>query len=93
MVSALACTVMLITSYGGMILPVKATEQTAYCGHEEHQHSQECYEKRLICGHEETTGEPMMKAVSRSPRDRSAARKQAKAVIPTGSPAMRPGMY
>ena len=58
MVSALACTVMLITSYGGMILPVKATEQTAYCGHEEHQHSQECYEKRLICGHEETTGEP-----------------------------------
>lgn len=57
-VSALACTVMLITSYGGMILPVKATEQTAYCGHEEHQHSQECYEKRLICGHEETTGEP-----------------------------------
>ena len=58
MVSALACTAMLITSYGGMILPVKATEQTAYCGHEEHQHSQECYEKRLICGHEETTGEP-----------------------------------
>ena len=58
MVSALACMVMLITSYGGMILPVKATEQTAYCGHEEHQHSQECYEKRLICGHEETTGEP-----------------------------------
>lgn len=57
-VSALACMVMLITSYGGMILPVKATEQTAYCGHEEHQHSQECYEKRLICGHEETTGEP-----------------------------------
>ena len=57
-VSALACTVMLITSYGGMILPVKATEQTAYCGHEEHQHSQECYEKRLICGHEETSGEP-----------------------------------
>ena len=57
-VSALACTVMLITSYGGMILPVKAIEQTAYCGHEEHQHSQECYEKRLICGHEETTGEP-----------------------------------
>ena len=56
-VSALACTVMLITSYGGMILPVKATEQTAYCGHEEHQHSQECYEKRLICGHEETSGE------------------------------------
>ena len=57
-VSALACTVMLITSYGGMILPVKAAEQTAYCGHEEHRHSQECYEKRLICGHEETTGEP-----------------------------------
>ena len=57
-VSALACTVMFITPYGGMILPVKATEQTAYCGHEEHQHSQECYEKRLICGHEETTGEP-----------------------------------
>ncbi len=57
-VSALACMVMLITSYGGMILPVKAIEQTAYCGHEEHQHSQECYEKRLICGHEETTGEP-----------------------------------
>ena len=57
-VSALACMVVLITSYGGMILPVKAIEQTAYCGHEEHQHSQECYEKRLICGHEETTGEP-----------------------------------
>ena len=52
-VSALACVVVFCTTYA-LILPVITAEQTSYCGIKEHQHSDACYEMRLICGHNET---------------------------------------
>ena len=55
-ISGLACIVIFVTTYL-MILPALTLEQTAYCGFQEHQHEESCYERRLICGHEETSGE------------------------------------
>ena len=51
-VSALACVVVFVTTYM-MILPAVTLEQTAYCGCEEHQHGDACYEETLICGESE----------------------------------------
>lgn len=48
-VSALACVVVFVTTYM-LILPAVTLEQTAYCGCEEHQHGDACYEETLICG-------------------------------------------
>ena len=36
-----------------LILPAVTLEQTAYCGCEEHQHGDACYEETLICGESE----------------------------------------
>ena len=52
-VSALACVVVFVTTYM-LILPAVTLEQTAYCGCEEHQHGDACYEETLICGYGET---------------------------------------
>lgn len=52
-VSVLACVVVFCTTYM-LILPAITMETTTYCGYEMHQHSQECYEKVLICSQEET---------------------------------------
>ena len=46
-VSALACVVVFVTTYM-LILPAVTLEQTAYCGCEEHQHGDACYEETLI---------------------------------------------
>ena len=51
-VSALACVVVFVTTYM-LILPAVTLEQTAYCGCEEHQHGDACYEETLICGESE----------------------------------------
>ena len=51
-VSALACVVVFVTTYM-LILPAVTFEQTAYCGCEEHQHGDACYEETLICGESE----------------------------------------
>lgn len=54
-VSILACVVVFCTVYA-LILPAVTMEKTAYCGKEEHTHTEECYEKQLICGKEEGEG-------------------------------------
>lgn len=51
-VGALACVVVFCTTYA-LILPAITMEQTAYCGMEDHVHTAECYERRLICGFDE----------------------------------------
>lgn len=56
-VGCLACMVVFITTYM-LILPAITMEKTAYCGQEEHTHSDACYETRLVCGKEETTETP-----------------------------------
>ena len=48
----LACVVVFCVTYA-LILPAITMEKKSYCGYEEHQHSEECYEKELICGQEE----------------------------------------
>ncbi len=53
-VSILACMVVFCTTYA-LILPALTMENhNTYCGIEEHQHSLECYEKKLICGQNES---------------------------------------
>lgn len=51
-VGSLACVVVFITTYM-LILPAITMEQTTYCGYEEHQHGEGCFEKQLICGYPE----------------------------------------
>ena len=53
-VTALSCVVVFCTTYA-LILPAITLENTAYCGHEEHTHSEECYQVLLTC--EETDKE------------------------------------
>lgn len=48
-----ACVVVFCTTYA-LILPAITLEKTAYCGYEEHVHSDACYTRTLICGLEET---------------------------------------
>lgn len=54
-VSILACIVVFCTVYA-LILPALTAEGTPHCGIEEHTHTDECYENRLICGKEEDEG-------------------------------------
>ena len=54
-VSILACIVVFCTVYA-LILPALTAEGTPHCGIEEHTHTEECYENRLICGKEEGEG-------------------------------------
>ena len=51
-VTVLACVVVFCTTYA-LILPALTMTSDAYCGKEAHQHSNECYERVLICGQEE----------------------------------------
>ena len=53
-VTALSCVVVFCTTYA-LILPAITLENTAYCGYEEHTHSEECYQMLLTC--EETDKE------------------------------------
>ena len=52
---SIAAVVVFVTTYA-MILPAITLEKTAVCGIEEHQHSDSCYEERLVCGQEESGG-------------------------------------
>lgn len=52
-VTVLACVVVFCTTYA-LILPALTMTGDTYCGKEAHQHSDECYEKVLVCGLEET---------------------------------------
>lgn len=54
-VSILACMVVFCTVYA-LILPALTAEGTPHCGKEEHTHTEDCYEKKLICGKEEGEG-------------------------------------
>ena len=49
---AVACVVVFITTYA-LILPAITMEKHVACGIPEHQHSEECYEERLVCGLDE----------------------------------------
>lgn len=54
-VIVLACIAVFFTAYS-VTKPAVTLEQTAFCGKEEHVHTEECYEQRLICQtHEHTT--------------------------------------
>lgn len=53
-VGILACIVVFCTTYA-LILPAITMENTPYCGKEEHQHTEDCYSQKLICGKEEST--------------------------------------
>ncbi len=53
-IGVLACFVVLCTAYGLLLPAITLSDQT-YCGKEEHTHSEECYEKKLICGIEAGT--------------------------------------
>ena len=54
-VSVFSAIVVFVTTYA-LILPAITLESNAACGIEEHQHSDECYEVRLICDLEESDG-------------------------------------
>ena len=61
-VAVLACVVVFCTTYA-LILPAITLSEDTYCGKEEHTHTEECYELRLICGYDaeqlpETEPEP-----------------------------------
>ena len=54
-VSVVAAVVVFITTYA-LVLPAITMEQNAPCGIEEHQHTDSCYEERLVCGIPEDQG-------------------------------------
>lgn len=54
-VSILACLVVFCTVYA-LILPALTAEADTYCGKEEHTHTEDCYEEKLICDKEEGEG-------------------------------------
>ncbi|MBE6002237.1 MAG: hypothetical protein E7239_12830 [Sarcina sp.] len=54
-VSSVAALVVFVTTYA-LVLPAITMESRAACGMEAHQHDDSCYEKRLICGMEESEG-------------------------------------
>ena len=54
-ISVFSAVIVFITTYA-LILPAITLELKASCGIEEHQHSSECYEERLICDQEEGGG-------------------------------------
>lgn len=54
-ITSIAAIVVFVTTYA-MILPAITMEKTAICGIEEHQHNENCYEERIVCGLEESEG-------------------------------------
>ena len=54
-VSILACLAVFCTVYA-LILPALTAEADIYCGKEEHTHTEDCYQDKLICGQEEGQG-------------------------------------
>ena len=54
-VSVVAAVVVFITTYA-LVLPAITMEQNAFCGIPEHQHTDSCYEERLVCGIPEGQG-------------------------------------
>ena len=51
-VSTLAAVTVFCTTYA-LILPAITVNSNTYCGLEEHEHTEACYTKELICGFEE----------------------------------------
>ena len=48
LVTILACVVVFCTTYA-LILPAVTMTSETYCGKEAHTHTEECYERELIC--------------------------------------------
>ena len=45
-----------VSTLSALLLPAFTLEKTAYCGVEEHRHSESCYEEVLVCPLEEGKG-------------------------------------
>lgn len=54
-ISIVAALVVFVTTYA-LVLPAITMERQAYCGLEAHQHTDECFERRLICTIPESPG-------------------------------------
>lgn len=54
-VAVLGCIVVFCTTYA-LILPAITVENKVICGQEEHQHSESCYSRELVCDKEESEG-------------------------------------
>jgi hypothetical protein len=67
-ISVFSAIIVFVTTYA-LILPAITVEKQAACGIEEHQHTEDCYEKVLICdlpeseGHQHTDGCYSVKSV------------------------------
>lgn len=48
LLTAMSCLVVFVTTYA-LILPAITMTKPAYCGKQEHTHSEECYQQQLIC--------------------------------------------
>lgn len=48
-VSGFAAIIVFVTTYA-LVLPAITMEKEVYCGIEEHQHIDICYEEKLVCG-------------------------------------------
>ncbi|MGI5874631.1 MAG: prealbumin-like fold domain-containing protein [Bacillota bacterium] len=55
-VAALLVLLLVFATVSQLTLPALAQSGTAYCGMEEHQHSDACYEKVLVCGQDGVQG-------------------------------------
>lgn len=49
-VSMMSCIAVFCSTYCALMLPAITQENTGYCGYEAHEHSEDCYEKTLVCG-------------------------------------------
>ena len=54
-ISILSCIVVFSTTYA-LLLPALTLEAETVCGMEEHEHTEDCYTRTLICGQEESEG-------------------------------------
>ena len=57
--SVLSAVVVSVTTYA-LILPAITASTTTYCGLEEHKHTEDCYELRLVCTLEEGEDETVV---------------------------------
>lgn len=55
LICVLACVVVFCT-VSALVIPAIAQEGDVHCGLKEHSHSDECYEKKLVCGQDEGSG-------------------------------------
>ena len=67
MVSILVIAVMFSVIFV-LAMPASTLEKEAYCGIEEHVHTDECYERVLVCGYEEDPAASAANQILRKPK-------------------------